>query len=270
MGQVVAPSDAASLLSEVDARLAVALPEPVCELDHDDAWQLLVVTILSAKARDAVINEIRPVLFERWPGPVELAAADPEQVEPVIRRSGTYRTKARAIVGCAKAIVEHHGGQVPASYEQLVALSGVSHKTANLVLGIAFGEASGIVVDTHVARVAERLGLVAAGRNPKQVERRLTGLIARERWIAMSHELILHGRHLCRARAPSCPACALHELCPSRRGEPEGDWKERAEAEGQLFAVRGDQSRLVDAPAPAPARPAAANDDDHHEAEDDF
>ena len=149
-----------ALLSEVDERLAVALPQAVCELDHDDPWQLLVVTILSAQAKDSVINEIRPELFERWPRPADLAAAPQEDVEVVVKRSGYFRNKAKAIRECAQAIVDRHGGEVPQTHEQLVALPGASHKTANLVLGIAFGIASGIVVDTHVAR----LGAAGLGR----------------------------------------------------------------------------------------------------------
>jgi endonuclease-3 len=230
-----------ALLSEVDERLAVALPQAVCELDHDDPWQLLVVTILSAQAKDSVINEIRPALFERWPRPADLAAAAQEDVEIVVKRSGYFRNKAKAIRECAQAIVDRHGGEVPQTHEELVALPGASHKTANLVLGIAFGISSGIVVDTHVARVSERLGLVAANKKPEQIEATLCKLLASERWIDVSHRLILHGRHVCHSQKPECSRCAINELCESRATPPLDSWRERAVAEGQLFAVRGDR-----------------------------
>lgn len=228
-------------LSEVDERLAVALPHAVCELDHDDPWQLLVVTILSAQAKDSVINEIRPELFARWPRPADLAAAAQEDVEVVVKRSGYFRNKAKAIRECAQAIVARHGGVVPQTHEELVALPGASHKTANLVLGIAFGIASGIVVDTHVARVSERLGLVAANKKPEQIEATLCKLLPSERWIDVSHRLILHGRHVCHSQKPECGRCAINELCEARTMQPLGSWRERAEAQGRLFAVRGDR-----------------------------
>jgi endonuclease-3 len=231
-----------ALLSEVDERLAVALPHAVCELDHDDPWQLLVVTILSAQARDSIINEIRPELFQRWPRPINLAAAPQEEVEVVVKRSGYFRNKAKAIRECAQAIVDRHGGEVPQTHEQLVALPGASHKTANLVLGIAFGVASGIVVDTHVSRVSERLGLVAPNKKPEQIEDTLCKLLPSERWIDVSHRLILHGRHVCHSQNPECARCAINELCESRTAAPIGSWRERAEAEGRLFAVRGDHA----------------------------
>jgi endonuclease-3 len=237
--------DSGALLSEVDERLAVALPHAVCELDHDDPWQLLVVTILSAQAKDSVINEIRPALFERWPRPADLASAPQEEVEVVVKRSGYFRNKAKAIRECAQAIVDRHGGEVPRTHEQLVALPGASHKTANLVLGIAFGIASGIVVDTHVARVSERLGLVAPNKKPEQIEDALCKLLPSERWIDVSHRLILHGRHVCHAQNPDCRGCAINELCESRTAQPIHGWRERAVDEGQLFAVRGDREALA-------------------------
>ena len=252
--------DPATLLAEVDARMRVALPEPVCELDHDDAWQLLIVTILSAQAKDSVINEIRGPLFARWPRPADLAAAPKEEVEEVVKRSGYYRNKAKAIRECAAAVVERHDGEVPAEHEALIALPGASHKTANLVLGIAFGVASGIVVDTHVARVSERLGIVGPGKKPEQIESRLCELVPRERWVAISHELILHGRHLCKAQSPDCGACPINDLCGSRSGGAGDDWRTLAQREGELFAVRGDRSRAgwPAGPSKSPAGPPAA------------
>ncbi len=240
----MSPTDTpAALLAEVDDRLSVALPEAACELDHDDAWQLLIVTILSAQAKDSVINEIRPALFERWPTPADLAKAAQEDVEVVVKRSGYFRNKAKAIRECAQAIVERHGGEVPRTHEELIALPGASHKTANLVLGIAFGVASGIVVDTHVARVCTRLGLVKSKAKPEAIEKQLCELSPRARWIGISHRLILHGRHVCQANNPDCARCAINELCPARTAAPIDGWRERAEAEARLFAVRGDRVR---------------------------
>lgn len=236
---MAASPDAASHLAEVDARLAVALPDPPCELDHDDPWQLLVVTILSAQAKDAVINTIRPILFARWPTPADLAAAPQEAVESVVRRSGYYRNKARAIRACAAAIVERHGGEVPRTHAELIALPGASHKTANLVLGVAFGIPSGIVVDTHVARVGARMGWVRAGAKPQTIERRLCELCPEAEWIALSHRLILLGRYVCTAQSPSCASCPVHGLCPSASEMVFGDWRQRAAAFADRVAQRG-------------------------------
>ncbi|EDM74871.1 endonuclease III, putative [Plesiocystis pacifica SIR-1] len=257
----------AALLSEVDERLAVAMPDPQCELDHDDAWQLLIVTILSAQARDAVINEIRPVLFERWPTPADLAEASQEDVEVVVKRSGYYRNKAKAIRQCAAAIVERHDGEVPQTHDELVALPGASHKTANLVLGVAFGIASGIVVDTHVNRVSARLGLVPAGKKPPVVEKALCKISSEDDWINLSHRLILHGRHLCKSKAPDCRRCPVNELCPSATEAAVDEWKARAEREGVIVDARGDASgapELASAPADAASEepPAASAGED--------
>jgi endonuclease-3 len=253
-----APPDPATLLAEVNDRLALALPQAICELDHDDPWQLLIVTILSAQAQDAVINEIRPALFERWPTPAALAAAPQEELEVVVKRSGYFRNKAKAIRECAQAIVDRHAGEVPQTHEDLIALPGASHKTANLVLGIAWGIASGIVVDTHVARVSARLGVVKSGAKPDKVEATLTELVPREQWIDISHRLILHGRHVCKSTQPDCGNCAINELCSAREREPSDSWQTRAEREGQLFAVRGDRAAVgwpASPPAPSKAKP---------------
>lgn len=248
----------APLLLEADDRLAHGMPHPQCELDHRNPWQLLVATILSAQAKDSVINEITPTLFERWPGPAELAAAPIEQIEEVVKRSGYFRNKAKAIRECAQALVERHGGEVPRDHEALIALPGASHKTANLVLGVAFGLASGIVVDTHVARVSERLGIVRESR-PEAIEEALCKLVPRERWIDFSHRFILHGRHVCTASNPDCHACPIAELCPSREREPIGDWQTRSRDEGRLAAARGDRAAAGSAtPTPASPPPAPA------------
>jgi endonuclease-3 len=248
-------TDPAALLIAADDRLAHGLPMPHCELDHRNPWELLIATILSAQAKDSVINEITPALFERWPGPAELARAPLEEIEVAVKRSGYFRNKAKAIHECAQAIVERHGGEVPPDHEALINLPGASHKTANLVLGIAFGIASGIVVDTHVARVSERLGVVGESR-PEAIEAKLVELVPRERWIDFSHRFILHGRYVCTSASPACQDCPINELCPSRESEPIGDWRERAEREGRLVAARGEiqRSGAERRPAPAPAR----------------
>ncbi|MFV8755595.1 endonuclease III [Nannocystaceae bacterium ST9] len=257
MAKSSAPSDPAALLAEADDRLAHGMPSPKCELDHRNPWELLVATILSAQAKDSVINEITPELFRRWPGPAELAQAPIDELEQVVKRSGYFRNKAKAIRECAQALVERHGGEVPRDHEALISLPGASHKTANLVLGIAFGIASGIVVDTHVARVGERLGVVGESR-PEAIEAALCKLVARERWIDFSHRFILHGRHLCTAAQPACQDCPIAELCPSCEHEPIGDWRDRSEREGRLAAARGDHGAAgLEPPRPASARPPA-------------
>ncbi len=253
MAKVSAPLDPAALLADADDRLAHGMPAPQCELDHRNPWQLLVATILSAQAKDSVINEITPTLFQRWPGPAELASAPIDELEQVVKRSGYYRNKAKAIRECAQALVDRHGGEVPRDHEALINLPGASHKTANLVLGVAFGIASGIVVDTHVARVSERLGVVGESR-PEAIEAVLCKLVARERWIDFSHRFILHGRHLCTAAQPACHECPLAELCPSCEHEPIDDWRARSEREGRLASVRGDHEQ-AGLPARQPAKP---------------
>jgi endonuclease-3 len=249
--------DAASLLADADDRLAHGMPKPHCELDHRNPWELLIATILSAQAKDSVINEITPTLFQRWPGPAELARAPIEAIEEVVKRSGYYRNKAKAIHECAQAIVERHGGEVPRDHDALIALPGASHKTANLVLGVAFGIASGIVVDTHVARVTERLGVAVEGR-PEAVEARLVELVPRERWIDFSHRFILHGRYVCTAANPACQDCAINELCPSREREPNGDWRERSEREAQVITSRGEMGRTAASARAVPVRQGSA------------
>lgn len=211
-------------------RLARALPRPQSELRHDDAWQLLVATILSARSTDRTVNRITPELFARWPTPADLAAADPAEVEEVVRPSGFYRNKARAIREAARAVVERYGGEVPRTMEDLVTLPGVARKTANVVLGTAWGVAQGIVVDTHAARVARRLGLTTE-THPARIERDLCEAVPRSAWVDVGHRLVLHGRYVCTARRPDCPACPLNELCPSREAPPVGTVDERARAE---------------------------------------
>jgi endonuclease-3 len=195
-------------------RLAVAYPVAECALVHDGPFQLLAATILSAQCTDARVNLVTPALFRRWPDPASLARAPQGEVEAVVRSTGFFRNKARSLRGMAAALVERHGGAVPRSMEELVALPGVARKTANVVLGTAFGIAAGVVVDTHVGRIARRLGLTRE-IDPVRVERDLQALLPREEWIAFAHRSIHHGRRVCRALRPSCDACPLSDLCPA-------------------------------------------------------
>ncbi|HSM51194.1 MAG TPA: endonuclease III [Thermoanaerobaculia bacterium] len=196
------------------ARLVREHPDATCALSHADPFQLLVATILSAQCTDERVNQVTPALFARYPGPAALAAADLAEVEELVRPTGFFRNKARALVGLGRALEADHGGAVPATMEELVRLPGVGRKTANVVLGNAFGVNAGVVVDTHVARLSRRLGL-AVGTTPEAIERELVELVPREAWALWSHLLIFHGRRVCPARRPRCGACALADLCPS-------------------------------------------------------
>lgn len=184
------------------------------ELDHESAYQLLVATILSAQSTDKLVNTVTPELFRRYPTPAHLAGADPEELERLIHSTGFFRQKAKSLLGMARAVVRDHGGEVPRTMEDLVALPGVARKTANVVLGSAFGVPSGVVVDTHVKRVAARLGLTDQ-TDPVKIERDLMEVVPEERWIDLGHQLIWHGRRICTARKPACDRCPLVPLCPS-------------------------------------------------------
>jgi endonuclease-3 len=197
---------------QVGALLAEALPEPRCELDFANPFQLLVATILSAQTTDKGVNRVTPELFRRYPTPRALADAAQEDVENLIRSTGYYRQKSRHIREAARIIAEEHGGEVPRSMEALTRLPGVARKTANVVLGTAFGIPSGIAVDTHVARVSRRLGLTR-GRTPVEIEQDLMALFPQREWTALGHRLVLHGRYTCTARAPRCSACPLRAPC---------------------------------------------------------
>ena len=194
-------------------RLAGAYPAADCSLDFASPFQLLVATILSAQCTDKRVNMVTGDLFRRWPTPAALAAARPRDLEAVIRSTGFYRAKAKNILGCCQGLVERHGGEVPRSLADLVRLPGVGRKTANVVLGSAFGQAEGIVVDTHVGRITRRLGLTRQA-DAVRAERDLVKAVPRDHWIAFSHRLIEHGRTICPARGPRCEACPLADLCP--------------------------------------------------------
>jgi endonuclease-3 len=198
-------------------RLHRAYPDARIALTHADPFQLVVATILSAQCTDERVNRVTPALFARFPTPAALAAASLAEVEALVRSTGFFRNKARAIVGLAQALGRDHGGEVPRTMEELVALPGVARKTANVVLGTAFGIASGIVVDTHVTRLVGLLGLTR-DTDPVKIERTLLELVPQAEWIAFGHLLILHGRTVCIARRPRCDSCTLAELCPSASG----------------------------------------------------
>lgn len=189
-------------------------PNAECALRHRSAWELLAATILSAQCTDVRVNKVTPHLFSAYPTVEDVAEAPLERLEELVRTTGFFRNKAKALKGAAQRIVSEYGGQVPSRIDQLVSLRGVARKTANVVTGTWFGKATGVVVDTHVQRISRRLGL-AVGNNPTKTERSLMDLLPRARWIAYSHQIIHHGRQVCKARRPRCEACGLSELCPS-------------------------------------------------------
>jgi endonuclease III len=199
---------------EIVARLAEAYPDSRCSLDHRSPFELLAATVLSAQCTDVLVNKVTPGLFARFGSPGALAAAPVEEIEEAIRHINFNRTKARALKGLAAALVERHGGEVPRSMEELTALPGVGRKTANVVRGVAFGEADGVVVDTHVKRVSARLGLTRS-EDPVQVEIDLLELVPPESRVVLTHRVIDHGRSVCVARKPRCAICVLNDLCPA-------------------------------------------------------
>ena len=196
------------------ARLRVAYPDARCALDHADAYQLLVATILSAQCTDARVNLVTPAFFARYPTPEDLARAEPAEVEALIRSTGFFRNKTRSLIGMARALVAEHRGLVPRTMEELRVLPGVGRKTANVILGNAYDINEGITVDTHVTRLSRLLGLTRHDE-PVRIEQDLMPLFPREDWALVSHLLIFHGRQVCVARRPRCPQCVLADLCPS-------------------------------------------------------
>jgi len=196
----------------LNARLAEAYPDVRCWLDHRGPLQLLVATILSAQCTDARVNLVTPALFKRFPDAQAFAQANQKELETLIRSTGFYRNKARSILGACKKIVDEHAGEVPRTLEALHALPGVGRKTANVVLGNAFNT-PGMVVDTHVGRIAKRLGLTRHS-DPVRVEFALMPLIPESDWVAFGHRVIAHGRKFCKAPKPRCTGCPLEDLCP--------------------------------------------------------
>ena len=196
-------------------RLDQAYPDAVCALHHQNAFQLLVATILSAQCTDARVNQVTPELFRKYPSPKDFAYADPRELEQDIRSTGFYRNKTKSIIGASRQIVEEFKGHVPKTMEDMLKLRGVARKTANVVLGTAFGIASGVVVDTHVQRVAQRLDLTK-NKDPKKIEQDLMEALPKDRWILFSHQVIWHGRRVCQARRPKCAECVLETICYSK------------------------------------------------------
>lgn len=205
------PARVRAILEKLDE----AYPAATCALTHKNAFQLLISTILSAQCTDERVNQVTPKLFEKYPNPSDFAYANPAELEQEIRPTGFFRNKTKSIVGASKKIVEEFHGQVPKTMEEILTLPGVARKTGNVVLGTAFGIASGIVVDTHVLRLAGRLDLTK-NTDPKKIEQDLMQVVPHDKWILFAHQLIWHGRRVCQARKPRCIECNLERICYSK------------------------------------------------------
>ena len=205
------PNRVAAILAKLDE----AYPLAVCELKHENAFQLLISTILSAQCTDVRVNQVTQTLYKKYTGPEAFAYANPSELEKEIRPTGFFRNKTKSIMGASKSIVENFGGQVPRTMEEILTLPGVARKTANVVLGTAYGIASGVVVDTHVIRLSRRLDLTKH-EDPKKIEPDLMRVIPQDKWIQFSHQLIWHGRRVCAARKPKCVECNLESICYSK------------------------------------------------------
>jgi endonuclease-3 len=210
-GRGTDPARIRAILQKLDE----AYPAVTCALHHDNPFQLLIATILSAQCTDVRVNLVTPGLFQKYPSPKAFAYANPRELEQEIRSTGFFRNKTKSIIGASKKIIEEFHGEVPKTMEELLTLAGVARKTANVVLGTAYGIASGIVVDTHVQRLSRRLDL-SKNEDPKKIERDLMQIIPQDRWILFSHQLIWHGRRVCQARKPNCIECNLEPLCYSK------------------------------------------------------
>jgi len=199
---------------KVISRLRKIFPNPRIALEHRDPLQLLVATILSAQCTDERVNQVTPGLFRKYRSASDYAEANVVEFEQEIRSTGFFRAKAKSIINCCKELVERHGGKVPERMDELVELPGIGRKTANCVLGGAYGIASGVVVDTHVKRLSQRLGL-SREDDPEKIEQDLMEIVPKKHWIDFGNMLIWHGRRTCQARKPNCPECVINELCPS-------------------------------------------------------
>ena len=199
-------------VARILAKLDEAYPAASCELKYANPFQLLISTILSAQCTDVRVNQVTEMLYEKYPTPEAFAYANPRELEQDIRPTGFFRNKTKSIMGASKAIIEKFGSQVPRTMEEMLTLPGVARKTANVVLGTAFGIASGIVVDTHVQRLSHRLDL-SRNEDPKKIEQDLAQIIPQEKWILFSHQIIWHGRRVCQARKPKCVECNLEQIC---------------------------------------------------------
>jgi endonuclease-3 len=207
----LAPERIAAILKALDE----TYPNAECALHHRSPWELLVATILSAQSTDVRVNMVTPELFRRFPTPAAMAKASQADLEALVRTTGFFRNKAKSIKGAAQKIVGEFGGEVPQTLDELITIPGAARKTASVVLGVCFGKAEGIVVDTHVFRISRRLGL-AKGDTPQKVEQELMSVLPRDRWISFSHQIIHHGRQVCIARKPKCERCNLEQLCHSK------------------------------------------------------
>lgn len=206
-----APKRVAAILAKLDE----AYPNATCELNHKNAFELLIATILSAQCTDVRVNQVTETLFKKYPDAKAFSYANPSELEQEIRPTGFFRNKTKSVIGASKAILEHFGGQVPRTMEEILTLPGVARKTGNVVLGTAYGIPSGIVVDTHVQRIANRLDLTR-NEDPKKIEQDLMQVIPKEKWILFSHQIIWHGRRICQARKPKCVECNMETLCYSK------------------------------------------------------
>jgi endonuclease III len=205
------PKRVAAILKGLDE----AYPNAVCELNHENAFQLLIATILSAQCTDVRVNQVTATLFKKYPTPEAFMHANPSELEQDIRPTGFFRNKTKSIMGASKAIIERFGGKVPRTMEEMLTIPGAARKTSNVVLGTAYGITSGVVVDTHVQRLSNRLDL-SRNEDPKKIEQDLMKILPQDRWIRFSHQLIWHGRRVCHARNPKCAECNLEALCSSR------------------------------------------------------
>jgi endonuclease III len=205
------PKRVAAILQKLDE----AYPDATCELKHANPFQLLISTILSAQCTDVRVNQVTETLYKKYPNPDAFAYANPSELEQEIRPTGFFRNKTKSVMGASKAVVEKFGGEVPQSMEEILTLPGVARKTGNVVLGTAYGIASGVVVDTHVQRIANRLELTK-NKEPKKIEHDLMKAIPQNKWIQFSHQLIWHGRRVCVARKPKCSVCNLERICNSK------------------------------------------------------
>ncbi|MEZ4225748.1 MAG: endonuclease III [Polyangiaceae bacterium] len=253
----MARAKAVALAPSTLARLSAMHPDAHCELVHQDPFQLLVATVLSAQSTDVAVNKVTPALFQRYPDAAALASARQPVVEKLIGSLGMFRQKSKNIIGLAKGLVADHGGRVPVTLEALVALPGVGRKTANVVLGVAFGAPEGVVVDTHVQRISQRLGWSKHG-TPDKIEQDLMRLFPRSDWDRISHTLIFHGRRICSARKPACAACKVSDACPSAfKAEQVGRKPTRQRAPGSTNTPSNAKARTPKrASSPKAAEPA--------------
>jgi endonuclease-3 len=205
------PKRVAAILKKLDE----AYPNAVCELNHENAFQLLIATILSAQCTDVRVNQVTATLFKKYPTPEAFADANPAELEQDIRPTGFFRNKTKSVIGASKAVLERFDGKVPRTMEEMLTIPGAARKTSNVVLGTAYGIASGVVVDTHVQRLSNRLELTQ-NEDPKKIEQDLMKILPQDRWISFSHQIIWHGRRVCHARSPKCVDCNMESLCHSR------------------------------------------------------